>query len=83
MDLEPPKAFLADSLCLGVHKYSTLQVVSHMVEMWRDRVHSASEVAVMWEVKLPTVAETLSDLESQQEGATKTMGFTIELVLLQ
>ena len=65
MNLEPPETFLADSLRLGVGEDATFQVVTHMVEVGRDWVHSPSEVAIVREVEFFTAAETLSDLQRQ------------------
>jgi len=48
-----------------------------------DRVNTASEIAVVREVKLLALAEGLRDFERQQEGAAQTVRLTVLLVLFE
>jgi len=50
MDLEPPKAIFTDSLALGELQNTSVQILSHVIQMGRNWVDTATEIAIVREV---------------------------------
>ena len=50
--------------------------------MWRDWVHTPSEVHVVWEVECLTVPELLGDTQEEEETTPETVCFLVLLMLL-
>ena len=61
MNFEPPHSFFAKSLAFGEEKDATGDVMTHMVQMRRDRIDAPSEIAVVREVDLFAWPEALGD----------------------
>jgi hypothetical protein len=66
MDLQPPQATFTEGLGLGEEEESTRKIVADVVQVWRDRVCSATEVHIVGEVEL--ITQELQ-LDSQRVGA--------------
>ena len=83
MHFVPPQAFLTYAFTLRKRQDASLQVITHMIQMWCDRIDTSSEVTVVREEKLIAVSEGLGYFQGQQEGTTKAVSLCILLVFLQ
>ena len=63
MDLQPPQPTFSKGLCLAKFHQPATEVVSHLVEVWGERVGPASEVDGVWEVEC--VVEELAHTYNQ------------------
>ena len=57
--------------------------MSHVVQMWRNWIDTASEITVMWEVDFIALFETLCDSKSKKPITPLRMRFLIMLVLFE
>ena len=57
VDLHPPETILADAFAFRELEDATIDIGSHVVQMRADRVDTPSEVTVVREVEILTLAE--------------------------
>jgi hypothetical protein len=51
MNLKPTETALAEGLSIGEEQQSARQIITNMVQVGRNRVCTATEVKVVWEVE--------------------------------
>ena len=73
MNLQPVKAVLTERLTFGKLKQPSIDVGSHVIEVGRNGIHTATEVHVMREINLVNVLEAHGDRKSEKELTAQSM----------
>jgi len=81
--LQPEEAFFAELLAIAKEQHASVDIGAHVIEVWRDRVDTATEIALMREVEFVNGLETLSYSQSEQPLAAQAVAFLVALMLLE